>query len=156
MSDVIKAFGILLYRIIDSKKNGKLHEDLSKVEFLFLKASYADKHWSPPKGLMNTNETGLQTAERETLEETGLNREKYKLESFQRTIKYNVKGRPKETTYFLARMLNNSEAITLSDEHTEHQWIKRTDSASYLLPETLETLLTDAEEYIKKEEHIYA
>lgn len=151
MSDVIKAFGILLYRIVENNTNGKLHGNVPKIEFLFLKASYANNHWTPPKGLMEENETGLETAERETLEETGLNKGKYKVKNFEKTLKYNVDGKPKETTYFLAHILNKYEEIKLSEEHTAHKWIQKTDSKSYSLPSSLETLLNEAEEYIKNE-----
>ncbi|SBS84348.1 bis(5'-nucleosyl)-tetraphosphatase [asymmetrical], putative, partial [Plasmodium ovale curtisi] len=85
--------------------------DNSKIEFLFLKASYGNKHWTPPKGLHEDDEEGITTAKRETLEETGINEDKYKLLDFEKTLKYNVHNGMKETTYYLAVLLNNDETM---------------------------------------------
>ncbi|KOB89336.1 hypothetical protein PFDG_04885 [Plasmodium falciparum Dd2] len=49
--NIIKAFGILLCRL--KKYNPVTTGDINKFEFLFLKASYADKHWTPPKGIIS-------------------------------------------------------------------------------------------------------
>ncbi|GAB66862.1 BIS(5'-nucleosyl)-tetraphosphatase [Plasmodium cynomolgi strain B] len=119
-NSIIKAYGILLCRVLYSGTRNLLGDN-SRIEFLFLKASYGNKHWSPPKGLHENNEDGLDTALRETLEETGLDRDKYKLLNYQKTLEYMVSDRLKETTYYLALLLNNEERITLSDEHTDYK-----------------------------------
>ncbi|EUD68327.1 bis(5'-nucleosidyl)-tetraphosphatase [Plasmodium inui San Antonio 1] len=145
---IIKAYGILLCRILYSGA-GSFLGDNSRIEFLFLKASYGNKHWTPPKGLHENNENGLDTALRETLEETGLDRDKYKLLNYQETLKYRVHDSLKETTYYLALLLNNEERITLSDEHTDYKWIHSDESVTYSLPGSLTDLLTHAEDFLK-------
>lgn len=147
-SSIIKAYGILLCRVLYSG-TGKLLDDNSKIQFLFLKASYGNKHWTPPKGLHENNEDGLDTALRETLEETGLDKDKYKLLNYQKTLKYMVNDSLKETTYYLALLLNNEERITLSDEHTDYKWIHSGESVTYSLPATLTDLLINAEDFLK-------
>ncbi|SOV74447.1 Ap4A hydrolase [Plasmodium sp. gorilla clade G3] len=148
--NIIKSFGILLCRL--KKYNPVITEDIDKFEFLFLKASYADRHWTPPKGLHEHNESGLETAMRETFEETGINKDKYKLLNYQKTLKYNVKDKPKETTYYLAMLLNNEENVILSDEHADYKWIGSHESDTYNLPESLADLLKEAEEFLIKEQ----
>ncbi|ANQ08498.1 BIS(5'-nucleosyl)-tetraphosphatase (Diadenosine tetraphosphatase) [Plasmodium coatneyi] len=147
-NNIIKAYGILLCRVLYSGTR-KLLDDNSKIQFLFLKASYGKKHWTPPKGLHENNEDGLDTALRETLEETGLDKDKYKLLNYQKTLKYMVDDSLKETTYYLALLLNNEECITLSDEHTDYKWIHSDESVTYSLPESLTDLLINAEDFLK-------
>ncbi|CAG9474866.1 bis(5'-nucleosyl)-tetraphosphatase [asymmetrical], putative [Plasmodium vivax] len=148
---IIKAYGVLLCRVLYSGARNFLGDD-SRIEFLFLKASYGNRHWTPPKGLHENNEDGLDTALRETLEETGLDRDKYKLLNYQKTLKYMVEDSLKETTYYLALLLNNEERITLSDEHTDYKWIHSDESATYALPGSLTDLLTNAEDFLKNNE----
>ncbi|SBT36177.1 bis(5'-nucleosyl)-tetraphosphatase [asymmetrical] [Plasmodium ovale wallikeri] len=75
------------------------------------------------KGLHEDDEEGIITAKRETLEETGINEDKYKLLDFEKTLKYKVHNGVKETTYYLAVLLNNDETVKLSDEHTDYKYI---------------------------------
>ncbi|VWU50570.1 bis(5'-nucleosyl)-tetraphosphatase [asymmetrical], putative, partial [Hepatocystis sp. ex Piliocolobus tephrosceles] len=82
-NNIIKAYGVLLCRILCNDIKKASNEN-SNFEFLFLKASYKNRHWSPPKGLHETNENGLDTALRETYEETGLDVSKYKLLDFEK------------------------------------------------------------------------
>ncbi|CRH00458.1 bis(5'-nucleosyl)-tetraphosphatase [asymmetrical], putative [Plasmodium relictum] len=149
MRDVIRAFGILIYRIINKNAKNDFNRN-SKIEFLFLRASYGNRHWTPPKGLHEENENGLDTAIRETFEETGLEKNKYKLLNFEKTLIYNVKDKPKETTYYLALLLNNDENIKLSNEHTDFKWVQSSESEAYSLPDSLLELMKNAEEYIRK------
>ncbi|SBT71670.1 bis(5'-nucleosyl)-tetraphosphatase [asymmetrical], putative [Plasmodium malariae] len=150
MSDsIVRAYGVLLCRIFcNSTKNAI--GDNSEIEFLFLKASYGNRHWTPPKGLHENNEDGLDTAMRETLEETGIDKDKYKLLNYEKTLKYNVNDRIKETTYYLALLLNNEENVKLSDEHTDYKWIHSNESEAYSLPNSLSDLLENAEEFLRK------
>ncbi|GAW81351.1 bis(5'-nucleosyl)-tetraphosphatase [asymmetrical] [Plasmodium gonderi] len=149
MSDVtLRAYGVLLCRVLCNGGRNIL-SDNSRIEFLFLKASYGNKHWTPPKGLHEKNEDGLDTALRETLEETGLDKDKYKLLNYQKTLKYSVEGGLKETTYYLGLLLNNEERIILSDEHTDYKWIHKNELTIYSLPSSLTDLITNAEEFLK-------
>ncbi|CRG92975.1 bis(5'-nucleosyl)-tetraphosphatase [asymmetrical], putative [Plasmodium gallinaceum] len=141
-----KTFGILIYRVEYNNSKNVLNNK-SKIEFLFLKASYEFLFY---KGLHEENENGLETAMRETFEETGLNKDKYKLLNFEKTLIYNVKDKTKETTYYLAGLLNNDENIKLSDEHTDFKWIHSNESDVYSLPDSFAELMKSAEEFIRK------
>ncbi|ETB62416.1 hypothetical protein YYC_00994 [Plasmodium yoelii 17X] len=146
--DIIRAYGILLCRVLGNIGINTTNNKIKNIEFLFLKASYGNNHWTPPKGLVENNEEGLNTAIRETFEETGLKKDKYKLLNFEKTLKYLVNGKPKETTYYLAILLNKDENIILSDEHTDYSWIKSGQSNEYFLSPSLHDLMINAEEYL--------
>ncbi|CAD2099060.1 bis(5'-nucleosyl)-tetraphosphatase [asymmetrical], putative [Plasmodium vinckei lentum] len=146
--NITRAYGILLCRVLGNTGINNTNNIMKNIEFLFLKASYGTNHWTPPKGLVEENEEGLTTAIRETVEETGLNKDKYKLLNFEQTLKYLVNGKPKETTYYLAILLNKDENIILSDEHTDYSWIKSEQSSEYSLSPSLHDLMISAEEYL--------
>ena len=55
-----RAAGFVIFR--------RLHE---QIEYLLLKASYGDFHWSSPKGHVDPGEDDYTTAVRETREESG-------------------------------------------------------------------------------------
>ncbi|SCO63823.1 bis(5'-nucleosyl)-tetraphosphatase [asymmetrical], putative [Plasmodium berghei] len=59
-----------------------------------------------------------------------------------------VNGKPKETTYYLAILLNKDENIILSEEHTDYSWIKSEQSNEYSLSLSLHDLMINAEEYL--------
>ncbi|VWU53405.1 bis(5'-nucleosyl)-tetraphosphatase [asymmetrical], partial [Hepatocystis sp. ex Piliocolobus tephrosceles] len=65
------------------------------------------------------------------------------------TLKYEVNGKLKESTYYLAILLNSDENIALSEEHTEYRWIDRKASEEYSLPTSISDLLVDAENYLR-------
>jgi len=108
-----KAAGLVVFRTIDNA-----------IQYLLLKASNGDFHWSPPKGHVDPNETDWVTALRETHEESGLvenDLEIYK--DVRESLHYKVKGKPKEVVYWLARLKNATAEIKLSDEHTDYKWL---------------------------------
>merc|ERR1712117_993765 len=91
--------------------------------FLIMKASYGDKHWTPPKGHVDPGENIEQTAFRETLEESGLEKSDLIVDSeFEHQIFYPVNGKMKKVVYFLAET-KFPEKVTLSEEHTEFKWL---------------------------------
>lgn len=91
--------------------------------FLLLRAF---KHWDFPKGMVEEDETPLQAACRETLEEAGLSDLDFRWgEEFYETPPYN---RGKVARYYLAA--TQQEAITLVPnpltgrlEHVEFRWV---------------------------------
>ena len=88
-----------------------------------MKASYGDKHWTPPKGHVDPGENIEQTAFRETLEESGLEKSDLIVDSeFEHQIFYPVNGKMKKVVYFLAET-KFPEKVTLSEEHTEFKWL---------------------------------
>ncbi|SCM25270.1 bis(5'-nucleosyl)-tetraphosphatase [asymmetrical], putative [Plasmodium chabaudi chabaudi] len=152
--DITRAYGILLCRILGNIGINNTNNIMKNIEFLFLRASYGTNHWTPPKGLVEENEEGLTTAIRETAEETGLNKDRYKLLNFEQTLKYLVNGKPKETTYYLAILLNKDENIILSDEHTDYRWIKSEQSNEYSLSPSLQDLMINAEKYLENNSNL--
>lgn len=91
--------------------------------FLLLRAF---KHWDFPKGMVEEDETPLEAARRETLEEAGLSDLDFRWgEDFYETPPYN---RGKVARYYLAA--TQQEAITLVPnpltgrlEHVEFRWV---------------------------------
>jgi len=117
---VIHGAGFVLCR--DSK---------SGPEFLVLKARWG-RHWSIPKGHIASGESDfLSTAFRETDEETGIEQDQIKhVKGFEEVVTTTLK-RPtrncpegvKNTKVFMG-VIEDDVEIILSDEHTEHWWVK--------------------------------
>ena len=95
-------------------------------EYLMLKASYGDKHWTPPKGHVDPGENDLQTALRETQEEAGLKESDLEVKDFKVEVNYDITtpGREcrKEVIYFLAKVVDPKVEVKLSEEHTDLSW----------------------------------
>lgn len=145
-----RAAGFLVYRLVSSQ-----------IEYLLLKASYGDFHFSPPKGklqrqtyeslLFNSRkyflghvdpgENDYDTAVRETREETGYTQQDLKIhKDMMRTLQYEVRGKPKTTVYFVAQLLSAKDPV-LSDEHTEYRFVPKSDvQAIAPFPDFLEML----------------
>ncbi len=80
--------------------------------------------WGFPKGHVDDGEDLYAAACRELREETGIDRFQL-VPGFEQVLRYDVPrgreaGRPKEVTYFLARV--DDAAVVLSDEHDELSW----------------------------------
>ena len=108
---VIEAAGIVLFT------------SSAPVKFLLMK--HADR-WDLPKGHAEPNESILQTALRETHEETGIPAESIAVDSdFRYIVEYAVRGKKrgdyhKRVTYFLGRVPRPLD-IRLT-EHVGYQW----------------------------------
>ena len=97
-------------------------------EFLLIqhptKSNGDEGHWDFPKGHVEDNETELETAKRELIEETGI--VNFRLfDGFRHRIEYNFqKGNeiiPKEVIFFLAE--SNTKEVKLSSEHENFVWL---------------------------------
>jgi 8-oxo-dGTP pyrophosphatase MutT (NUDIX family) len=100
---------------------------------------------------LDGDESPLQAAERETKEEAGL--DKHDLEyydKFEEKITYDVKGKPKDVYYYLARLLNAQQKINLSDEQQDLSWSNLQDANKLVEHKNLQSVLEKAEEFIKK------
>ena len=99
-------------------------------EFLLIqhptKSNGDEGHWDFPKGHVEGNETELETAKRELIEETGIVNFRL-LDGFRHRIEYNFqKGNemvPKEVIFFLAE--SNTKEVELSSEHQNFVWLNR-------------------------------
>ena len=99
-------------------------------EFLLIqhptKSNGDEGHWDFPKGHVEGNETELETAKRELIEETGI--VNFRLfDGFRHRIEYNFqKGNemvPKEVIFFLAE--SDTKEVELSSEHQNFVWLNK-------------------------------
>ena len=97
-------------------------------EFLLIqhptKSNGDEGHWDFPKGHVEGSETELETAKRESMEETGI--VNFRLfDGFRHRIEYNSqKGNEmvlKEVIFFLAE--SNTKEVVLSSEHQNFVWL---------------------------------
>ncbi|GJQ87086.1 hypothetical protein Trydic_g23939 [Trypoxylus dichotomus] len=109
----LRAAGFIIFRRVSNKN-----------EYLFLKTSYGEKHWTPPKGHVDPGETDKETAYRETEEESGLVSGDLRVyENSKRNLEYVVDNKPKTVVYWLAELINPNAKVKLSSEHTEFKWL---------------------------------
>ena len=131
-----RAAGLVVYRI--------LHEG-EKPQFLLLKASYSNHHWSPPKGFLKQQwrngdlEEELVAALRETEEEASIGKHLLDVhedvkDELQYTVWKKQKQRQKVVTYWLARLLDPQFKVVLSREHQAFKWVDY-EEACHLLAE---------------------
>ncbi|KAH3837608.1 bis(5'-nucleosyl)-tetraphosphatase [asymmetrical]-like [Dreissena polymorpha] len=138
-SNVVVAAGFIIFRRITN---------LMKTEYLLLKASYGDYHWSPPKGHVDEGESEFETALRETQEEAGFTREQLcVVDGFKYVLNYEVRGKPKRVEYWLAEFTGQTE-VKLSNEHTEYKWLELKEALEFAKYEDLKKSLTEADEFI--------
>ncbi|XP_031624608.1 bis(5'-nucleosyl)-tetraphosphatase [asymmetrical] [Contarinia nasturtii] len=115
-----RAAGFLIFRRLNSQ-----------IEYLLLKASYGNYHWTPPKGHVDPGEDDFTTALRETREEAGYSADDLKIyKDEQKILNYKVKGKNKTVVYWLAELKDGHNNPTLSDEHTEFRWLPKDEAIS--------------------------
>jgi 8-oxo-(d)GTP phosphatase len=113
----VEAAGILIYRRICRTADERL-------EFLLLRNA---RHgtWGFPKGRAEPGETALETARRETREETGLDAIEL-VDGFLETVRYVVSGargpRVKVVRFFLGTPAHGEPV--LSGEHDRLEWLE--------------------------------
>ncbi len=105
-----KSCGAIVYR--------KFH---GNTEILLIKHVNSG-HWSFPKGHVESGETEVQTAQREIMEETGI--DVIIDSSFRETVSYSPKrGTQKVVVYFLAKA-KNSDYVPQEEEISEIRWVE--------------------------------
>ncbi|MBI2133085.1 NUDIX domain-containing protein [Candidatus Woesearchaeota archaeon] len=106
-----RSSGIILFR----RASGKL---------MFLLLHYEAGHWDFPKGHVESGETEVEAALRETLEETGIGDVRIK-EGFAGRLDYfyrkQGKAVKKEVSYFLGE--TEKEEVKISFEHVGFEWL---------------------------------
>jgi len=114
------------------------------IEFLLLHASYEQNLWSPPKGHVDQGEEEIQTAWRETVEESGLTPTDLRLvDGFVNELNYVAHGKPKRVVYWLAELTNPETPIHLSEEHREFKWVKLEEAKDLVRYADLQKTLDD-------------
>lgn len=110
----VRAAGLVIYRELGQS-----------IEYLLLQASNQNHHWTPPKGHVDPGEDDLNTAFRETQEEAGISKDQLFLhEDCRDVIEYQAWGKAKVVTYWLARLVNPEDKVTLSHEHQDYKWLE--------------------------------
>lgn len=105
-----KSCGAIVYR--------KFH---GNTEILLVKHVNSN-HWSFPKGHVEFGETEVQTAQREIMEETGI--DVIIDSSFRETVSYSPKrGSQKVVVYFLAKA-KNTDYVPQEEEIAEIRWVE--------------------------------
>jgi len=140
---VIRAAGLVVYRLIESKP-----------QYLLLQhapSKYGPGlHWTPPKGHVDPGEDELRTAYRETEEEAGINQSQLELiEGFKETLQYDVTRGPKTVVYWLARVKDPNVPVKLSNEHQASGWFDIDAAVSKSEYEIMIALLRKADDFIK-------
>lgn len=140
-SETTKAAGLVIFRRITSN-----------IQYLLLQTSYGNHHWTPPKGLVDEGETNeMQTALRETQEESGLEKNDLKIyEEVKKVLQYNVRGKPKTVVYWLAELINSNAAVRLSEEHQDFKWLELEEACTLGSFKEMQELLRFCDDFIKK------
>ena len=90
----------------------------------FLLLNYPAGHWDFVKGKIESGESDINTAIRETKEETGIIDLEF-VDGFNEKIEYNFQFEGKlihkEVVFFLAKTI--TEDIKISHEHTDYMWL---------------------------------
>ena len=97
----------------------------SNSRILFLLLHYPSGHWDFVKGKMEAGETALQTALRETAEETGITDVSF-VDDFEEWIRYSFQHDGeliyKKVVFFLAE--TGTDSIQISHEHLDYTWLE--------------------------------
>jgi bis(5'-nucleosidyl)-tetraphosphatase len=138
------AAGIILFR-----------KDRPNIEYLLLQTSYGEHHWTPPKGHLDEGENELETAIRETKEESGLDIDlDYKIIDLKHRIELNYlvdKNKQKCVYYWIARLehLKNPK-VKLSDEHIDFKWADLEKAVELAKFNDMQEALRNSEKFIKE------
>jgi len=123
----------------------------NQFQYLLLQTSYGEHHWTPPKGHVDPGESEFETALRETEEEAGLKADQlHILKDFEKSLHYQVNGKPKKVVYWLSELKNPDDQIVLSHEHTDFKWLCFEDACTYSKFPDMIQLMTDADSYLKE------
>ncbi len=118
---------------------------------LFLLLQYPSGHWDFIKGHKENGETDIQTAIRESEEETGI-RDIQFLDGFAERIQYVYKNRHRlihKRVVFLLGITNTAE-VSLSDEHLEFLWTDYEQSVQQVTFGNARRVLSRAQEFLRE------
>ncbi|XP_065350615.1 bis(5'-nucleosyl)-tetraphosphatase [asymmetrical] [Cloeon dipterum] len=135
----IRAAGFVIFRRLSNQ-----------IQYLLMQASYEPFHWTPPKGHVEEGEDNMETAKRETKEEAGIDFKDLKLTDFTKSLRYEVKGKPKVSVYFLAELVNPDTPVILSHEHKAFDWLQIDDACKSANFADMQELLKECQAYIDK------
>lgn len=133
-----RSAGVILFRQLKDQR-----------EYLLL--HYPSGHFDFPKGHVEAGENDRQTANRELIEETGIN-EIVWIDGYLEQMHYDYRRGPelmsKDVIYFLAR--TTQKKVTISHEHQGFTWLPYKEAYEKLTFETAKGLIKKAEAFLKK------
>src|SRR3990167_3020998 len=119
--EILKSLNLNI--MINQRSSGIIVYSVKNKKILYLLLLHGKKYWNFPKGQMEKGESILETAYRETQEETGIRARNIRLEKgFRSSYRYTFrveKGRviDKEVIFFLGHV--HDVPIHISDEHKD-------------------------------------
>lgn len=120
----------------------------NSIYYLLIQDSAAG-HIGFPKGHMEADESEIETALRETWEETSIQAKI--LDGFRREITYTMdNGKIKTVMYFLANYAEQTPQHNSSFEHNDYLLLSFEEAYAMLTFENTKTLLQEANDYLKK------
>jgi len=135
-----RSAGILIFRQMDEAR-----------EYLIL--HYPGGHFDFPKGHMEKDESERETAMRELMEETGIDKITW-IEGYREKIHYDYRRgenmMSKDVIFFLAR--TRQKKITISFEHKGFSWLPFKEAVDKLTFSSAKELLKKAEKFLKRGE----
>ncbi|MFH1785071.1 MAG: bis(5'-nucleosyl)-tetraphosphatase [Candidatus Micrarchaeota archaeon] len=131
-----KSCGLILFREINKMR-------------LYLLLNYEEGHWGFPKGHVEKNEDEIETALRETMEETGIT-EITILPNFHESLVYQYRKNGQKfhkTVYFFIGK-TKTERILLSHEHVGSMWLSYQMARKKLTFDNTKTILDAADNFL--------
>jgi len=100
-------------------------------------------------GHVDSGESDIETALRETQEEAGFSSSDLKIfEDAKYELNYTVNGMPKTVIYWLAELLNSDKSVKLSDEHQAFQWLSLHEACHLAKYTDMQNALREFDKYI--------
>jgi len=119
-------------------------------DMILLLKKQSNGHWGFPKGHDEDGETEIETATRETQEESGISDLKF-IPGFKETIKYNYKAgvvsRDKTVHFFLAE--TQTKDIVISNEHEDFLWLPFEEALERITYDEEKEILRKAVDHLK-------
>ncbi|PAA91916.1 hypothetical protein BOX15_Mlig014641g1, partial [Macrostomum lignano] len=140
--------GVFLFRRLAGSAAGS--SDPDQFEVLLLHSSMKKGRWTMPKGHLDTGESLLQCANRETLEESGLTVDKdYNVISEFEPVTFNfpASSNPsilKRVTIWIGEVKPDASPVKISHEHRDYRWCRHDECQALLtagFPESVDTYL---------------
>ena len=119
------------------------------IQYLLL--NYPTGHWDFIKGKIESGEKELQTAIRETKEETGIEDIEF-IDGFKESINYNFQYEGeliyKEVVFFLAK--TKTETVKISHEHLDYCWLDYNNAREKTTYQNAKNILSKANDLLLK------
>ncbi|WP_028511256.1 NUDIX domain-containing protein [Ruminococcus sp. NK3A76] len=130
-----KSCGAIVYR--------KYH---GNTEILLIKHVNSG-HWSFPKGHVEGDETEVETAKREILEETGI---EVNLDpTFRETVSYSPKKDTQKIVVYFVAKAKNTDYVPQEDEIAEIKWVEIDRAGSVLAYDNDRSIVNKAKKFIR-------